>query len=201
MVTFLVTGGIGSGKSAVSEILRSEGIPVYDSDSAARRLYGESEALRRALASAYGPGILTPHGADIAALARRAFSSPREISDLNALVHPAVMDDFKSWRDSLGDVPFCAMESAVALSSPVFKDFFDFTIIVQAPEEERIRRVCARTPGMTPEKVVERMALQDHGPVPEPYAVIENDSDFDSLRQRTQSALNLLYLHFEQKQY
>ena len=55
MIKVGVTGGIGSGKSTVCRMLSERGVPVYDSDSAAKRLMNEDPALRAALVEAFGP--------------------------------------------------------------------------------------------------------------------------------------------------
>lgn len=61
-VTVLITGGIGSGKSAVSSILESEGIPVYDSDSRTKALYDSDLQLRESLESLLGVSLRTAEG-------------------------------------------------------------------------------------------------------------------------------------------
>ena len=60
MRTVAVTGGIGSGKSTVCSILSARGIPVYDSDSAAKRLYRDDDSLLDAIEEAFGRGVRLP---------------------------------------------------------------------------------------------------------------------------------------------
>ncbi|MBO6221000.1 MAG: dephospho-CoA kinase, partial [Bacteroidales bacterium] len=74
MKTVAVTGGIGSGKSTVCSILSASGIPVYEADSAAKRLYAKDDSLLDAIEEAYGCSIRIPGGAlDTRKLAGIAF--------------------------------------------------------------------------------------------------------------------------------
>ena len=75
-----LTGGIGSGKSTVAELLRDRGIAVYDSDSRAKMLMVNDESLRAALANAFGAECYTEEGLNRAWLAERVFTSAEELA-------------------------------------------------------------------------------------------------------------------------
>lgn len=197
MVTILVTGGIGSGKTEVSRVLSDSGIPVYDSDSAVHRLYREDKALRSSVAEAFGQEILTPEGVNRMVLSKIVFSSSASLERLESIVYPALLKDFRSWQNGL-DSAYSAMESAIAFEKPVFKDIFDFIIFVDAPEEERIARVCGRD-GISAEDVRRRMASQKNLAGAAAGAVVCNDSGLENLRSQVESALNSLYLQFGNK--
>ncbi|MBR0240435.1 MAG: dephospho-CoA kinase [Bacteroidales bacterium] len=197
MVTILVTGGIGSGKTEVSRILSESGIPVYDSDSAVHRLYRADKALRSSVAEAFGREILTPEGVNRTVLSKIVFSSSASLERLESIVYPALLKDFRSWQNGL-DSAYSAMESAIAFEKPVFKDIFDFIIFVDAPEDERIARVCGRD-GISSEDVRSRMASQKNLAGGAAGAVIRNDSGLENLRRQVESTLNSLYLQFGNK--
>ncbi|MBR0297418.1 MAG: dephospho-CoA kinase [Bacteroidales bacterium] len=197
MVTILVTGGIGSGKTEVSRVLSESGIPVYDSDSAVHRLYREDIALRSSVAEAFGQEVLTPEGVNRTVLSKIVFSSSASLERLEAIVYPALLKDFRSWQNGF-DSAYSAMESAIAFEKPVFKDIFDFIIFVDAPEEERIARVCGRD-GISAEDVRRRMASQRNLAGAAAGAVVRNDSGLENLRSQVESALNSLYLQFGNK--
>lgn len=197
MVTILVTGGIGSGKTEVSRVLSESGIPVYDSDSAVHRLYSEDKALRSSVAEAFGQEILTPEGVNRTVLSKIVFSSSASLERLESIVYPALLKDFRSWQNGL-DSAYSAMESAIAFEKPVFKDIFDFIIFVDAPEEERISRVCGRD-GISAEDVRRRIASQKNLAGGAAGAVVRNDSGLENLRSQVESALNSLYLQFGNK--
>lgn len=97
MIKVGITGGIGSGKSTVCRLFAACGAPVYDSDTQAKRLMEEDGPLRRRLAARFGEEIYAGGRLNRKLLAGRVFSDPAELSALNALVHPAVMEDFERW--------------------------------------------------------------------------------------------------------
>lgn len=143
--TLLVTGGIGSGKTAVASYLESKGYPVYDSDSRAKSLYDSSPELLSRLTEAFGHGIIGPDGhLDRKALAAMVFGHDDALKMLNSIVHPAVLDDFLSWRDAQKGSDLVVLESAIALSTPEFRNIADIVLLVEAPLELRLRRACGR---------------------------------------------------------
>lgn len=94
-----LTGGMGSGKSVVSHILRCLGHPVYDADAAAKRLYHEDPALLQAVSEQFGPEVVDAQGRlNRGRLAALVFADPEALTALNALVHPVVARDFRTWR-------------------------------------------------------------------------------------------------------
>ena len=99
MKTVAVTGGIGSGKSTVCSILAERGIPVYDSDSSAKRLYVTDDALLDSIEEAFGCSVRSKGGsADLRKIASLVFSSPEKLRILESIVHPAVLKDFRRWN-------------------------------------------------------------------------------------------------------
>ena len=193
MKTLLVTGGIGSGKSAVCDYLRERGVPVYDSDAAAKRLYDQDTDLVPTLESLFSTPLRTPEGRlDRRRLAALLFSDPSRLAALEAVVHPAVLRDFRAWRSAQKDVPFVVMESAIALDKPLFDGEFDAVLLVTAPEVQRLERACRRD-GTDPETVRSRMRTQRYD-LSRVGAVVNNDADRTALRHRTDIALKLLSL-------
>lgn len=161
MKTILVTGPIGSGKSAVCALLRKRGIPVYDADARTKGIYDRRPALVAALEAALQQPLTTAEGRlDRARLAARIFSDPEARSRVEALVYPVVLQDFRRWRSRQKGAPFVVLESAVALAKPGFDRLPDAAVLVTAPEELRIARVMARDGG-TREQALARMAAQD----------------------------------------
>lgn len=124
-----ITGGIGSGKSYVCRLLERRGIEVYDCDAAAKRLIRTSTRLRRQLQKLIG-------SLEKADISRFLLASEENQQAVNAIVHPAVFQDFeesgKQW-----------MESAILYESGADK-LVDRVVAVTAPEEVRIRRVMNR---------------------------------------------------------
>ena len=99
MVVVGLTGGMGVGKSVVAQALRSLGHPVFDADSAARKLYDQDVDLLRSVSDRFGPEVLKPNGTlDRLALANVVFNDAEALAELNAMVHPAVSRAFAQWK-------------------------------------------------------------------------------------------------------
>ncbi len=180
MKTVILTGLIGSGKSAVSALLMERGIPVYDSDSRTKQLYTRRPALVRRLESALGTPIRTAGGKlDRARLASVIFSSATAREAVESIVYPAVLQDFLRWRDKQDGASFVVLESAVILSKPVFDGVGDVVVLVSASAEVRLRRVMARD-GADEAQVRSRMAAQEI-PMDRVHVVLENDGSPESL--------------------
>jgi dephospho-CoA kinase len=189
MKTVALTGGIGSGKSAVSRYLQSRGVPVYDSDSRTKSLYDSSLPLLRSIEELFGCPLTGPDGKfDRKKLSSLVFGSPEALLALESVVHPAVLEDFNKWTEEVsaapwcgyGDVPFAVMESAIVLSKGTFEGCFDKAVEVVAPLRVRIRRAMARDRSSR-ETVLKRVAAQESVRLREPDAVIVNSSTLERL--------------------
>ena len=139
-----ITGGIGSGKSYVCRLLKRRGIEVYDCDASAKRLIRTSTRLRQQLQELIG----SLQKADIS---RFLLASEENQQAVNAIVHPAVFQDFEEsgmqW-----------MESAILYESGADK-LVDKVVVVTAPEDVRIQRVMIRD-DITREKALQWIARQ-----------------------------------------
>jgi dephospho-CoA kinase len=199
MKTILVTGGIGSGKSEVCRHLALRGIPVYDSDDRAKRLYDEVPGLAEHVDAALGGGMLDAAGRlDRKALAAAVFADPEALRRLEAVVHPEVLADFLRWRDAQSAAAV-VMESAIAAHLPLFKGVFDAVVLVDAPEEIRLERACRRD-GASREAVLERIRAQHHDPAMADIVIV-NDSTLEVLLSRTDKALEkYVYLQSNNKE-
>lgn len=154
-----LTGGIGSGKSAIREAFEALGIPAYDCDSRTKALYREDKALAAQVAELLGAEVLAEDGSlDLKKMAARLFGNRQMMASLEAIVHPAVAEDFLRWAGRQ-ESDIIIMESAILLEKPFFDKFADFTLAVSAPEGVRMQRVMHRD-GASPEQVQRRLASQ-----------------------------------------
>ena len=200
MKTVILTGGIGSGKSAVCACLKARGVPVYDSDSRTKSLYDRDPALVGRLEAVLGVGLRTADGRlDRRRLAGLIFSDPARKAAVEAIVHPAVLADFRRWKRwqrpkgwTYGPVPFVVLESAIILSCPVFDGIGDRTVLVDADEEVRLRRAVARD-GSDPEDVLRRIR-QQHFDLSRVDAVLRNDASLEALSVETDRVFLNLFL-------
>ena len=97
MIRVGVTGGIGSGKSTVCRLFAERGVPVYASDSEAKRLMGEDPSLRAALVEAFGDETFRDGVLNRRYLAATVFGDRYALARLEALVHPCGKRDFERW--------------------------------------------------------------------------------------------------------
>lgn len=141
-----ITGGIGSGKSYVCKLLAKRGIEVYDCDANAKRLMIESEDIREKLQQLIGEQAYIDGQLNKAVIAAFMMESEKHTLAVNAIVHPAVYNDYLS-RDTEW------MESAILFDCGLYR-YFDIIICVSAPEEVRIQRVMQRD-HITREKTLE----------------------------------------------
>ena len=182
MKTVIVTGGIGSGKSAVCALLRERGIPVYDSDRETKALYDRDPALTSRLEEALGVPLRGADGRlDRKALAACIFEDPAARGTLESIVYPLVRRDFEAWRQRQS-ATFVVLESAVILSKPQFAGLADAVVLVDAPAPVRISRVMRRD-ALPEGEVRRRMAAQPAVSPAEVQAVIQNDGAPQALSQ------------------
>lgn len=155
-----ITGGIGSGKSYVAQMLQARwDVPVYDCDSEAKRLTAESDDIRTALTQLVGDHLWQQGQMQKPVLAAYLFASPEHAAQVNAIIHPAVRRDFLRWTDAHSRSPVVAIESAILCESG-FHTLVDSILLVDAPLEVRLLRAMLRD-GASRQQVMARMARQD----------------------------------------
>jgi dephospho-CoA kinase len=137
-----ITGGIGSGKTTVTRIFSLLGVPIYDADSAAKRLMNQDAVLKASIISTFGPQAYAHGTLDRTWLAAQVFNDPAKLAKLNSLVHPATIADAKAWMDRQ-TAPYTIKEAALLFESGSDKGL-DKVIGVSAPESLRIQRVTER---------------------------------------------------------
>lgn len=152
-----ITGGIGSGKSTLCQLLTAFGASLYDSDSRAKSLMAEDERLHDALCDEFGAECYNDEGLNRSFLASKVFGDEEALRRLNAIVHPAVRADFRRWAAEQRS-EYVILESAILFESG-FDSEVDTTIAVLAPLEERLRRTVERD-GVSREDVLRRIAHQ-----------------------------------------
>lgn len=188
MVHAGLTGGIGSGKSAVAALFAGLGAVVLDADALARELTGPGSEAAAEVARALGPGLLTPEGAlDRAAVARRVFGDEAARGVLEAELHPRIVALRRARLAVLaeGGSPDAVVVSEAALIFEAgTRAEFDCVVLVTAPEAVRLSRLEAR--GMARDEALRRMAAQwpDGRKVPLADFVVDNGGALDQTRSQ-----------------
>ena len=152
-----ITGGIGSGKSTVCNLLKGYGIAIYDSDGRAKELMNTDENIRQQLIATFGEECYNAEGLNRAYLAGKVFGNEQALQQLNAIVHPAVRADFRQWAE-MQNSAYVVLESAILFDAG-FESEVDATLAVLAPIQERVARTMQRD-GADRESVMRRIEHQ-----------------------------------------
>ncbi len=142
MIKIGITGGIGSGKSIVSRLLEVLHIPVFIADTESKKITSGSPVIREKLIRLLGPEVFQGGNLNKTLLAAYIFGQPEHLKEINQIIHPEVLHRFQEWTHEQRS-PICAIESAILIESG-FNRFVDFTCMVYAPEDLRIKRVMRR---------------------------------------------------------
>ncbi len=199
MIRLGVTGGIGSGKSTLCELLARRGAPVYDSDDRARRLMDGDGEIRRAIVALLGPEAYRGDGLlDRGYVAGRVFADRELLASLDGIVHPAVALDFEAWTLPFRDRAYVVLESAILFESG-FDRFVDRVVAVTAPVEVRIERAMGR--GVSRQDMLRRMDAQltDRERARRAWRVVDNGGSVDDLDGQVEAIHRELLLELNHK--
>ena len=158
MISIAITGGIGSGKTFVSNLLKERGIPIYNSDDEAKRLMVSDEGIRRDLMALLGEDVYQGDALNKSLLASYLFADAGNAARINAIVHPRVRADFSRWLAEHQDVEVAGLECAI-LYEAGFENTVDKVAMVYAPESLRIERAMKRD-NATESQIRARIAAQ-----------------------------------------
>ncbi len=180
-----LTGGIGSGKTMVAEILQSMGIPVYSSDDHGKRIMNTDTVVIQKITDLFGTEAYNHGNLNSAWIASKVFQDKSLLQQLNAIVHPAVYDDLIHWtqKEECQSAPYIIQESAIFFEENLTQRF-NAVILVVADVETRIERVMKRDQADR-EKVISRMQQQwpDEKKIPLADFIIYNDGSRSVIRQ------------------
>lgn len=138
-----ITGGIGSGKTALTDWLSTQGIVIVDADLVARVVVEPGQPALTEIAAQFGQEYLLPDGQlDRAALRKLVFADDAKRRTLESITHPRI-------RDELTRQMAAAQSPYVALSSPLLlesgqSEMVDLSVVVDVPEAVQIERTMAR---------------------------------------------------------
>lgn len=152
-----LTGGIGSGKTTVAKMFYDLGVPIYVSDTEAKRLMIANDQLIIQIKELLGEEAYSNEELNRGYISNKIFKNKVLLEQLNSLVHPAVAIDFSNWYDKQ-ESSYVIKESAILFESGSDKDC-DQIITVTAPLEKRIDRVMSRD-DITRKQVLHRVMNQ-----------------------------------------
>ncbi|MFR9166241.1 MAG: dephospho-CoA kinase [Dysgonomonas sp.] len=191
MLKIGITGGIGSGKSVVSQLFTVLGIPVYVADTESKKLTATSPVIRIKLIELFGDSLYKDDVLDKKLLASYIFNDPYKLKAVNAIIHPEVEKHFLNWLYLHRSCEIVAHEAAILFESGL-NALMDKVIMIYAPIEKRINRVMERD-NISPDKVMERINNQmpDEDKAALSDYIIYND-DKRSLIEQTINTINIL---------
>ena len=182
----VLTGGIGSGKTAVSDRLHELGAGVVDTDVIARELTAADGGAMSEIVARFGPEALAPDGSlDRAKMRDRAFADPRVKRDLEAILHPMIRRRAAE-QVAASRTPYVVLVVPLLVESGAYRDISDRVLVVDCSESTQIERTMARSrlSRADAERIVAaqatraaRLAIADD--------VISNDGGLDALAAAT----------------
>jgi dephospho-CoA kinase len=207
-----LTGGLGSGKSAVAACLRELGADVIEADALGRKMMEPGQPVYAAIVRAFGPDVVLPDGhLDRGKLAELAFQGGR-LNELNGIVHPAVIAAQKQWMDQVfarNPAAVAVIESALifeverdarlrGVQEGVMADWrrrLDRIVVLTAPDDLKIARFAARTSpsgeGRAAAEADGRARLSHQIPDAEKASradyILDNSGDLPALRAQVQA--------------
>lgn len=174
-----LTGGIGSGKSKVAQILQSEGCFVLDCDQITKQLY-QKQGVLDMIADNFGKNFVVGGKLDVKNFAAQVFADGAQVQKLNGLMHPLIFAEMDRQIAESG-------QKTVFVQIPLLfetgaQDRFDEVWLITAPESVRVRRVKARD-GIDEEQIKNRIKNQmsDEKKAEFAHTIINNDGDEQKL--------------------
>lgn len=178
-----VTGGIGSGKTAICKVFETYGIPVFNADAAAKSLYSQPEIVSWVKNNIAEDVYNEKNELDRAKLASLIFQDEKKLKLLESKIHPSVGQMFSDWYKSQCKAPYVIYEAAILFETGRYKEL-DLNILVTAPLNLRIERVMRRDK-VSENEIVRRISRQweDEKKIPLANYVINNIDWSDTLIQ------------------
>ena len=179
-----ITGGIGSGKTALTDWLADKGIVIVDADLASRIIVAPGQPALREITDTFGSQYLQHDGQlDRAALRALVFSDEDKRRQLERITHPRIREELARQMDS-------AVSPYVVLSSPLLLEsgqstMVDLSVVVDVPEDTQIQRTMARD--LNSQELVEGIMaaqLDRDTRISRADIVIDNSGSLDALHER-----------------
>ena len=188
-----ITGGIGAGKSVVSEILEKNGNVVLIADNIAKELILNDSQVQRQILKEFGKESFISGKINTKYLADKVFNDAVNLQKINKIVHPSTMNKIEVLtKKHFEKTNIVFIETALVFEAGI-EDFFDYIILVFAEEKIRIERTLAREK-ISEAEIRNRMKFQTPDEEKREHVdfVIENNSTTDDLEKRCSFILTIL---------
>ena len=187
MLVVGITGGIGSGKSAVTDYLETLGITVVDADKVARVVVEPGTSGLAAITEHFGMDVLLANGGlDRAALRKIVFDNHNERKVLEEITHPRIRDEIIR-QLSEASSPYVVLSSPLLLESGQ-NTLADYVVVVDVPEEVQLKRTMARDDNSEAlVKQIMAVQLDRQTRLSRADASIMNDTSLEELYERVEA--------------
>jgi dephospho-CoA kinase len=192
-----LTGGIGSGKSTAAHFLAECGAAIVDADHLAREVVASGAPALSEISSLFGADILTPDGSlDRKKLGTLVFKDEESRKKLEEILHPRIRN---RWLEQLAELKGAGNHQLIVYAVPLLFESgqsypeIEKSVLVVAPEAERIARIVARD-AISPEEAKQRITAQlsDAEKLKRCDLVIHNDCSVNELRERVRTLYSRL---------
>ena len=198
MITIGITGRSGCGKSTVTNVFTSRGVPCADGDQISREILLPGSPCLTQLAERFGDDILYADGTlNRRLLADRAFKTPEGTAALTAITHPEILRRFlqAKYAAQQAGASMFLLDGATIVDTPFEKEC-DRLVVVTAPYETSVQRICARD-GISAEMARRRLDAQME------ESRLINRADYVLVNDATQQDLHIkaqhLILHLQEE--
>ena len=157
MKKLALTGAIGTGKSFISRMFIEDGIPVFYADDEAKKLYARADVLAD-VRKLFGDEVFDGDRLNFGRLGAIIFANAEKKAQLEALIHPLVMEAFNQWA-AQQNADIVMMESAIIFEAHL-ESYFDKIIVVHASLPVRIKRIQRRNPELSEAEIMRRINAQ-----------------------------------------
>jgi len=187
MLVIGLTGGIGTGKSTVAQVLEEQGASILDADRVGHEVYNPGRPGFHEIVEEFGREILAEDGTiDRKKLGGIVFADPKRLQKLNAIVHPRMKGMMREKLEALrrAGTEIAVIEAAILLEAR-WDDLADQVWVTVAPPEIAAERVAERS-GLSVEQVMERIRAQmsNEDRVRRAHVVIDTSGDMESTRKQ-----------------
>jgi dephospho-CoA kinase len=190
MIFIGVTGGIGSGKSLVCSFFAQKAIPIFYADEVAKKII-DTEIASKQIAEAFGKQVLDSSGKpNKKKLAEAVFSDQNRLRLLNSIVHPAVFNEFETWKSRQRDRGHYGLAEAALIFESRLDEKLNYVLSVLADEKTRIQRVLARD-NSTEGEIIARMKHQ----LPDEELVQQSDFILYNNKSPEELSLQVNFFH------
>ena len=191
-----ITGGIGSGKTTVSSLLKERGATVFNADKEAKLRLQNSISLQHKLINLFGNAVTEKGHLVLSKLARVAFSSKLNQDLLNGIMWPEVMIliDQKIIQAERNDIQLFIVDAALIFEANL-QNLLDSVLLISAPEEKRMSRALRRK-NLPSSQIQQRMTLQlsENEKIEKADFVIYNLTTLDDLQTEVDTFYKTLIL-------